>query len=74
MQYVIINQSCAAEIEQAINEDIKQNLEEVSNGDFDRVVFVATSPAAIGACQKAIKVRTVNSVPGVELLSWLDIS
>lgn len=54
--------------------DIKQNLEKVSNSGFDRVVFVATSPMALGACQKAISAHTVNPVPAVELLSWLDIS
>jgi len=52
--------------------DTRENLTKIAHAGFDRVVLVATSPAASEACQKAMA-----DVPGdlpVQLLSWLDIS
>jgi hypothetical protein len=53
--------------------NIKANLDKTKDVGFDRIVFVATSPAAISACQKAIE-ATEPGKPGlIELLTWLDI-
>ena len=34
--------------------DIKENLNKIKDAGFDRIVLVATSPAAVSACQKAV--------------------
>ena len=49
--------------------DIIANLKKVQAAGFDRVLMIATSPAAVSACQKAI---ADSGVSQVELLSWLD--
>ena len=54
--------------------DIKTNLANIRRADFDRVVFVATSPEAATACQKAIDAGERGTKPTVELLTWLDVS
>jgi len=51
--------------------DIKANLSKVADAGFDRVVLVATSPSAVGSCQRAIDVLDSRDV---ELLTWLDVS
>jgi len=51
--------------------DIKTNLSKVEEAGFDRVVLVATSPAAMSSCQKAIDVLDGRDV---KLLTWLDVS
>lgn len=54
--------------------DIKKNLANVRSADFDRIVFVATSPTAVTACQRAID-RLEETLKGtLELLTWLDVS
>jgi len=53
--------------------DIGANLEKVKRGSFDRVVLVATSPAASVACTRAVDDMGEGSPP-VELLTWLDVS
>ncbi len=52
--------------------DTNENLTKVALAGFDRIVLVATSPAASEVCQKAI--ASVSGGPPVQLLTWLDIS
>lgn len=54
--------------------NIKANLEKIKDVGFDRIVFVATSPTAISACQKAIETMEFGKSGSIELLSWLDIA
>ena len=56
--------------------DIKANLTKVKDADFDRVILIATSPAAVTACQKAIKnlPDEYSHNHSVELQTWLDIA
>ena len=54
--------------------DIKANLAKIKDADFDRVVLLATSPAAVSACQSAIDSVDNTAPSAVELLTWLDIS
>jgi energy-coupling factor transporter ATP-binding protein EcfA2 len=54
--------------------NIKENLDKITGAGFDRVVLLATSPAATAACQKAVDSSERGRSPRVELLSWLDIS
>jgi len=54
--------------------DIKANLDKTRDVGFDRIVFVATSPTAISACQKAIEAMEFGKSGSIELLSWLDIA
>ena len=63
----------AVEIETG-KSDIEMNLSKVSGAGFDRVVLVATCPAAIGACQKAMDAVERGPCPAIELLTWLDVS
>jgi len=64
-------ETVAVEIETG-KSDTRENLTKIAHADFDRVVLVATSPAASAACQKAM-VDVSGDLP-VQLLSWLDIS
>ena len=54
--------------------DIKTNLAKVKNADFDRLIMVATSPAAVSACHRAIESDGLGKDSSVELMMWLDIS
>lgn len=54
--------------------NVKSNLEKVKSEEFDRVVLVATSPAAVSACQGIVGGVEQAETPTIELLSWLDIS
>lgn len=54
--------------------NVKENLNKIKAGGFDRVVLVATTPTAASACQKAIDKMLPNTLRKVELLSWLDVS
>ncbi len=54
--------------------DIKGNLGKLQAKGFDRVVFVATSPAAVSACRKVIDGSAPRDELAVELLTWLDVS
>ena len=65
-------EKAAVEVETG-KSNIKANLAKIQVAGFDRIVFVATSPTAISACQKAIEALGHGKSPGVELLSWLDI-
>ncbi len=61
----------AVEIETG-KSDTKENLTKIAHAGFDRVVLVATSPAASEVCQRVV--AEVTGGPPVQLLSWLDIS
>jgi hypothetical protein len=52
--------------------DIDKNVVKLLANGFDRVVLLATSPAAVTACQEAAK--KVSKGRSVEILTWLDIS
>ena len=52
--------------------DTKENLTKIAHAGFDRVVLVATSPAASEVCLRVL--TDVAGGPPVQLLSWLDIS
>ena len=54
--------------------NIKANLEKIKDAGFDRIVFVATSPTAVTACQRAIDAVEYSDSDTAELLTWLDIS
>jgi len=54
--------------------DIEANLKKVRAAGFDRVVLIATSPAAVTTCRKAIEEKSENQGPGVDILTWLDVS
>jgi len=41
---------------------------------LDRIVVVATSPAAVGACQKVIKTKPDSCSVPAELMTWLDVT
>ena len=54
--------------------NIKENLNKIKDAGFDRIVLVATSPAAVSACQKTVDSTERGQSPAVELITWLDIS
>ena len=66
-------QKTAVEVETG-KSNIKTNLAKTKGAGFDRIVFVATSPTAVSACQKAIETIGGDKTQAVELLSWLDFS
>jgi len=52
--------------------NVKKNLLKVKDAGFDRVILIATSPAAVAACRKvADSLKSGKS--RVEQLTWLDI-
>lgn len=53
--------------------NILVNLKNAIKAPVDKLVFIATSPAAVSTCQNIIEKAEKVSVP-VELLTWLDIS
>lgn len=63
----------AVEIETG-KSNIKNNLQNIKNVGFDKVIMIATSADAVTVCQKAIDSVRENDSPKIELLSWLDIS
>ena len=52
--------------------DTKENLTKIARAGFDRIVLLATSPAAIEVCQRAM--ASVSDDLPVQLMTWLDIS
>ena len=54
--------------------NIKVNLNKIKNAGFDRIVLVATCPAAVVACQKAVDSTERDQSPQIEQLSWFDLS
>ncbi|MBN1345070.1 MAG: hypothetical protein JXQ73_20415 [Phycisphaerae bacterium] len=63
----------AVEIETG-KSDVRGNLEKLQGKGFERIVFVATSPAAVSACRKVMDGVDRAKQPSVELLTWLDVS
>jgi len=53
--------------------DIRENLAKLRGAGFDRVVFLATSPAAVSACQRAFEKTVTDSAFSVEVMTWLDV-
>ena len=66
------NEKVVIEIETG-KSDIKANIKNMQQDGFDRMIVVATSPVAVGACQKAIA-AVKSSEAKIELMTWLDIS
>jgi len=66
-------QRIAVEIETG-KSDVKINLKKVRKPGFDRIVLLATSPAAVTACQIAIDSTGKGASAKVEVLNWLDVS
>ena len=54
--------------------DIKENLAKIKNAGFDRVVLLATSPAAATACQRLLGKLDPAKNPSFEFMTWLDMS
>jgi hypothetical protein len=54
--------------------DIRANLKKLSGAGFDRVLMLATSPAAVVLCQTALGEFPLKNQGSVELLTWLDLS
>jgi hypothetical protein len=66
-------QRVAIEVETG-KSDIRENIRKVQAAGFDRIVLLATSPTAVGACQRAIDEAGPEATPVPELMTWLDIS
>jgi len=66
-------QKVAVEVETG-KSSIAENLRKIAGAGFDRIVLVATSPAAVTACQKVIDGVDRGSPPTLELMTWLDIA
>jgi Holliday junction resolvase-like predicted endonuclease len=66
-------QKVAVEVETG-KSNIKGNLNKIKKACFDRIILVATSPAAVTACQKAVDSTERNQSPQIEQLTWFDLS
>ena len=66
-------ENVAVEVETG-KSNIKENLTKIKDAGFDRIVLVATSPAAVSACQNAVESIERSESPMIEQISWLDIS
>ena len=66
-------QRIAIEVETG-KSDIKGNLNKIKKAGFDRIILVATSPAAVTACQKAVDATERNQSPQIEQFTWFDLS
>jgi len=51
--------------------DIRANIEKLRDAEFNRVILMATSPAAAAACQRAIE---DTGAVHVEFMTWLDVT
>lgn len=54
--------------------DVRENLRKLAGAGFDRIIFVATAPAGVAACQRAIARAPHETDTSVELQTWLDVS
>jgi Holliday junction resolvase-like predicted endonuclease/energy-coupling factor transporter ATP-binding protein EcfA2 len=52
--------------------NVKGNLSKIENAGFDRIVLIATCPAAMTPCRNAVD-SSKNDKSRIEQLSWLDI-
>lgn len=53
--------------------DIPENMRKISTAGFDRIVFLATSPTAATAFQRASENLAPDQKARIELLTWLDL-
>ena len=53
--------------------NIKRNLNKIKNAGFDRIVLLATSPAATETCRKAVDSSDRGRSPALELITWLNV-
>jgi hypothetical protein len=67
------SQKIAVEVETG-KSNIKANFDKIKDAGFDKIIFVATSPAAVCACKRAIEAVEYIDSETTELLTWLDIS
>jgi Holliday junction resolvase-like predicted endonuclease len=65
-------QAIAIEVETG-KSNTRENLDKIKHAGFDRVILLATSPAAAAASQKALA-EAPEGLPAVEMLTWLDFS
>jgi hypothetical protein len=54
--------------------DIRANIKKLAAAGFERLVLIATSPAAVDGCRRALDERDPTARPRAELLTWLDVS
>lgn len=54
--------------------NIRQNVRKAQRAAFDGIVLLATCPAAVSTCQKAIEEAGQTDGPVPQLMTWLDIS
>jgi hypothetical protein len=52
--------------------NVKENLLKIKDAGFDRVILVATSPAAVAACQR-VAASFESDKSRIEQLTWLDL-
>ena len=62
----------SVQFEHASN-DKRANLSKIKNAGFDRIVLLATCPAAVAACQKAVDSAKQGQLPQIEQLAWFDV-
>jgi Holliday junction resolvase-like predicted endonuclease len=55
------SENVAIEVETG-KSDIKANLKKIKGGGFERIVIVATSPAAVTECQKVVEPQAGTTV------------
>jgi hypothetical protein len=53
--------------------NIKANLEKLRSAGFNKVIVIATSPAAVAPCQQAVDVGLAKLGLQAELWTWLDL-
>ena len=53
--------------------DIAENLAKIQKAGFDRLVVIATSPAAVTACTRMVESTRDAAQQTVEILTWLDL-
>jgi len=66
------SEKVAVEIETG-KSNIKENLNKIKDARFDKIVLVATSPAAVSVCKKVVDSTERGKTPTVELMTWLDV-
>jgi Holliday junction resolvase-like predicted endonuclease len=54
--------------------DIAENLAKLRRAGFDRIVVIATSPAAVTACTRIVQDMKTEDRETVQMLTWLDIA
>jgi len=66
-------QRVAVEVETG-KSHVKTNLANALKAGFDRVVLVATAPAAVAECHRAVERSDPRGKGQAEVLTWLDVS